>query len=219
MDQPTERSTAGSTRSLVSAATFSSAACSPMSRNMDKADYLARWTGSGWAAPGSKSPTGALKDGVRALALAGTELFVGGFYLDADGNPTADGIAAFGPITAYQPDGRIKKGSGTQLGTGVYGIDGAGQTVQVRRRWAPRSRHGQHQERRHGSRQVQGKGHRDRRHRLHDQVLLGRDRDHQRGRGRHLHDVQCQRRHRRRHHRPGHRHQRRRDRFVGLAGW
>jgi hypothetical protein len=57
------------------------------------ADYVARWNGSIWSALGSSSGNGALNNSVRALAVSGSDLYVGGGFDDAAGIPTADNIA------------------------------------------------------------------------------------------------------------------------------
>jgi trimeric autotransporter adhesin len=59
-----------------------------------KADYLARWNGVSWSALGSNGGTGGpLADVVRALTVSGSNLFVGGSFLDAGGVPKADRVA------------------------------------------------------------------------------------------------------------------------------
>ena len=59
-----------------------------------KADYVARWDGT-WSALGSNSSStdGALNAGVNALAVSGSDLFVGGGFTDAAGIATADRVA------------------------------------------------------------------------------------------------------------------------------
>ena len=57
------------------------------------ADFVARWNGSSWRALGSNGGDGALKARVYALAMAGTDLYVGGHFLDAAGIPEADRVA------------------------------------------------------------------------------------------------------------------------------
>jgi hypothetical protein len=59
-----------------------------------EADYIARWNGSAWSALGSNgSGDGALECCVHALAVSGTNLYVGGTFSNAAGIPTADFIA------------------------------------------------------------------------------------------------------------------------------
>jgi hypothetical protein len=58
------------------------------------ADYLARWNAGAWSALGSNGAgDGALNGAVFALVLSGGNLYVGGFFTDADGIATADHIA------------------------------------------------------------------------------------------------------------------------------
>ena len=58
------------------------------------ADYVARWDGSAWSALGSDaSGDGALDWRVNALAVSGSDLYVGGAFTDASGIPGADNIA------------------------------------------------------------------------------------------------------------------------------
>jgi hypothetical protein len=60
-----------------------------------RADYVARWTGSSWAALGSDGAgDGAIVGAIYALAVSNSgDVYVGGFFLDAAGIPTADYIA------------------------------------------------------------------------------------------------------------------------------
>ena len=59
-----------------------------------EADYLAKWNGSTWSALGSNGAgVGALNGNVRALAVSGSDLFVGGYFTDAAGNVEADRVA------------------------------------------------------------------------------------------------------------------------------
>lgn len=62
------------------------------------ADYVARWDGTDWSALGDNgSGDGALNNSVYALAVSGTDLYVGGQFTDASNhgveNPAADYIA------------------------------------------------------------------------------------------------------------------------------
>ena len=58
------------------------------------ADYIAKWNGSAWSALGSNgSGDGALNLYVFALAVSGSDLYVGGVFSNAAGIPTADYIA------------------------------------------------------------------------------------------------------------------------------
>ena len=59
-----------------------------------EADYIAKWNGSTWSALGSNgSGDGALNSEVQALAVDGTNLYVGGWFTDAGGVATADFVA------------------------------------------------------------------------------------------------------------------------------
>ncbi len=60
-----------------------------------EADYLAKWDGAAWSALGSNGAgNGAFRfGGVRAIALSGSDLYVGG-YVAVKGNAKADYIAA-----------------------------------------------------------------------------------------------------------------------------
>ncbi|MEZ4590365.1 MAG: hypothetical protein R3D55_04385 [Chloroflexota bacterium] len=66
--------------------------------NLETADYLAKWNGTNWTALGSNGAgDGALNSQVQALALSGTDLYVGGFFTNVNNNGsvlnTADYIA------------------------------------------------------------------------------------------------------------------------------
>jgi hypothetical protein len=92
------------------------------------ADRIAAWDGSAYTALGSNGGgDGALNGMVRALAV-GASLVAGGEFTDAAGVATADYVATFGPLASYQPDGRIRKGSGTLAGNNVYNTTGVNQT-------------------------------------------------------------------------------------------
>ena len=59
-----------------------------------EADNIAKWDGHAWSALGSNGAgDGALVGGVRALAVSGTDLYVGGFFQNAAGIPEADYVA------------------------------------------------------------------------------------------------------------------------------
>jgi hypothetical protein len=91
------------------------------------ADYVARWNGTSWYALGSNGVgNGALGGKVRSLKAMGNRLFVAGYFTNADGIPAADSIAAWA-IVYHQPDGRIRRGSGTYVGNDIYNDDGTGQ--------------------------------------------------------------------------------------------
>ena len=58
------------------------------------ADKIAKWDGSAWSALGDNGAgDGALNGPVRALAVSGSDLYVGGTFTDAAGIATADRIA------------------------------------------------------------------------------------------------------------------------------
>ena len=59
------------------------------------ADYVARWNGSAWSALGPAAPgwSGALNSSVFALAIAGSNLYVGGGFTNAAGIAAADHVA------------------------------------------------------------------------------------------------------------------------------
>ena len=66
--------------------------------NMPEADYIAKWDGSNWSALSSNGAgNGALNSQVYALAVIGTDLYVGGTFSNVSNNgtplPAADGIA------------------------------------------------------------------------------------------------------------------------------
>ncbi|MDW8392384.1 MAG: hypothetical protein RMK84_19895, partial [Oscillochloridaceae bacterium] len=57
-----------------------------------QADYVARWDGTNWNALGGGAD-GALNGPVLALAVSGANVYAGGTFTDAAGNPTADYVA------------------------------------------------------------------------------------------------------------------------------
>jgi hypothetical protein len=94
------------------------------------ADYVAKWNGSDWSALGSNGAgDGALdhRTTVGALAVSGSDLYVGGTFVDAAGIATADNIAKWSTIVR-QPDGRIRLGTGAYVGNDIYNTSGAGQS-------------------------------------------------------------------------------------------
>jgi hypothetical protein len=59
-----------------------------------QADYIARWDGTAWSALGSDGAgNGALDAGVRAIAIHGSNVVVGGFFNDVAGIAGADYVA------------------------------------------------------------------------------------------------------------------------------
>jgi hypothetical protein len=82
-----------------------------------EADYIARWDGSAWYALGDNGAgNGALNLFVNALAVDGPDLYVGGDFANAGGNPEADMIAKWsgGVWSALGSNGS---------GNGAYGIN------------------------------------------------------------------------------------------------
>jgi hypothetical protein len=61
-----------------------------------EADNIARWDGTAWSALGSDGAgNGALNEKVRAIAIDGTDLYVGGGFTNAGGIATTDAIARY----------------------------------------------------------------------------------------------------------------------------
>jgi hypothetical protein len=87
-------------------------------------DKVFRWDGATWTGLGAELAGGS----VNALALSGGTLYAGGAFANAAAIPTADRIAAYGPVSIYQPDGRIKKGSGALAGNNTYNTNASGQS-------------------------------------------------------------------------------------------
>jgi hypothetical protein len=52
------------------------------------ADFIAKWDGTSWSALGT-----GLNGSVSSIAVNGTDIYVGGSFLDAGGDPNADYIA------------------------------------------------------------------------------------------------------------------------------
>jgi hypothetical protein len=92
-----------------------------------KADYVARWNGSAWSSLGSNAAgtNGAIRPlpekplpGVFALAVSGTDLFVGGAFINVAGILEADNLARWSGSSWFA------MGSG-DVNTGSGAIDGA----------------------------------------------------------------------------------------------
>ncbi len=94
------------------------------------ADYIARWNGSAWSALGSNGTRNgaALNAQAFALAVSGTNLYVGGRFTNAAGIPAADTIArwngsAWTALGSNGAGGGALKGEVDALavsGTGLY---------------------------------------------------------------------------------------------------
>ncbi len=57
------------------------------------ADFFAQWNGSQWLAPGSGISTSAIQDRVYSIVGSGSDVYVGGNFVNAGGQPTADRLA------------------------------------------------------------------------------------------------------------------------------
>ena len=92
-------------------------------------DHIIVWNGDSWTPLGTSEPgVGAIKGPVHAIGLTSSALYVGGSFLNADGQPTADGVAAYS-LTTPQPDARIRKGSAALIGNDIYNDSGFNQSV------------------------------------------------------------------------------------------
>jgi hypothetical protein len=84
-----------------------------------EADFIAMWDGTAWSALGSNgSGNGALMDVVVALAVSGTDLYVGGLFMDAAGIPEADFVAKWNG-SAWSALGSNGSGDGAIPSRGV----------------------------------------------------------------------------------------------------
>jgi hypothetical protein len=96
--------------------------------NIPEADYIAKWNGSAWSALGSNgSGNGALDAIVYAIAVSGTDLFVGGGFTDAAGILSADYVARWNG-SAWAPLGSNGAGNGA-LNSQVYRLAVVGSAV------------------------------------------------------------------------------------------
>jgi hypothetical protein len=96
----------------MSAAYFTDAGGNP------NADSIARWDGSAWQALGN-----GLNNTVYAVAVSGSDVYVGGAFTDAGGNPNADRIARW--------DGSAWQALGSGLNSWVSAIAVSGTNVYV----------------------------------------------------------------------------------------
>ncbi len=99
------------------------------------ADLVAEWNGSAWSALGSNgSGDGAIQglaDAlVDALAVSGSNLYVGGYFTNAAGIHEADYVALWSPgsTVVRKPDARIRLGTAAYAGNNIYNTTGANQT-------------------------------------------------------------------------------------------
>jgi hypothetical protein len=86
-----------------------------------EADHVARWDGATWNALGSNGAGGGWfppTATINALDFAGTELVASGTFLDANGDPRADNVAAFDG-SAWHPLGSDGAGNGPINGNGT----------------------------------------------------------------------------------------------------
>jgi hypothetical protein len=101
-----------------------------------EADDVAEWDGNAWSALGSNgSGDGALSysgnDVVFALAVSGSDLYVGGFFTDAAGIPEADSVAGWNG-SAWFALGSDGSGDGViHYPSGIYALAAVGSTVYV----------------------------------------------------------------------------------------
>ena len=94
-------------------------------------DYIARWNGSNWFALDAKANgDGALNGPVFALAASGTDLYVGGSFLNVDDNPTIDELAKWS-AGAWSGLGSIGGNGVFPTVSAVYAIAVAGTKVYI----------------------------------------------------------------------------------------
>lgn len=97
---------------------------------LPEADYVAMWDGSNWNALGSDGlGNGAISNQVHALELVGSELYVGGAFIDAGGIPEADFLARWDGAN-WQAVGGNGAGNGS-LDYTVYALDSYGWDLYV----------------------------------------------------------------------------------------
>lgn len=90
------------------------------------ADYIARWDGS-WHALGSHNGNGSLADHVNAIAISGTNVYVGGLFTNADGIATADYVVRWDG--AWNAMGSRAAGTNGALSDQVYALLVVGRDV------------------------------------------------------------------------------------------
>ena len=86
------------------------------------ADGVARWTGTAWQALGTGMNLASGRQ-VRALVVSGSNVYAGGSFIDAGGNPNADGVARW--------DGAAWQALGTGLNNAVLALAISGSDVYV----------------------------------------------------------------------------------------
>src|SRR5688572_29650461 len=91
-----------------------------------QADYVARWSGTAWSALGGGT-NGALSGGVQALAIAGSNVYVGGVFTDAAGIAQADHVARWNG-SAWSALGGAGNGA---IGDEVQALAAAGSAIYV----------------------------------------------------------------------------------------
>lgn len=97
--------------------------------NLGKADYIARWDGS-WHALGQNGNNGALGAHVNAIAINGGNVYVGGLFTDATGDPTADYVARWDG-SAWNALGSNSTGSNGALSDEVFALLFTGSSLYV----------------------------------------------------------------------------------------
>ena len=95
------------------------------------ADYVAKWDGANWSALGSNGAgDGALNNRVYAVAVSGTDLYVGGEFTNANNNTAADYIAKWDGAN-WSALGSNGAGNGALLNNRVYALAVSGTTLYV----------------------------------------------------------------------------------------
>jgi len=69
------------------------------SSTLASGDYIVKWDGTNWSALGSNGTNdGAITDAVKAIAVRGIEVYIGGDFINAGGIPEADYIAKWNGV-------------------------------------------------------------------------------------------------------------------------